>query len=787
MQESIKVTDQQSKTQEHFKLSGFISSVEKREGWYKITSEVSRNVYLCFCKYGIPIHINDVITGIVEKKSTESGHMYMSFINEPYVEPSVDKESVCQFITSILGKRGLSYVGASRFYDYIEDVIRSNQDIHKTIDTVNELSSIKSVASYLNELSVAYNENREINLQNLEHILDRKNLCELLNDWYKHRSERRLLLLGIQKETIQKLRRTHDQCYTKCRINPYEVYEIPIEICNNICSKLGLQITESEIRIGQILRTIYENCMKRSWMCTPRQTLMTVYPDLQVYETAMISREIIFVIFDHFYLAEFWNVEHKLSECFTRKIRKNRVLPNFSDIEEKKIEASKNVIIPTFLRKTLNNEQKQAIFEALNNYFVIITGTAGTGKTTIIDEIRNNQALLDSKYVLLSYTGKAVARIKEAVLGSKPLTMHRFINCSVEEDIQMKIEDETSMITEEIEYDVIKKLDDTGDIKFIFIGDPNQLEPIGCGLLFEELLKLNYIKTKEDKFHVPVIRLTQILRQKRHLEGMDDGIVLNSSKLISSNHKVYTVFDETDNFSMITGGIQNIKSIIDTLYRNGIKGNEVTILSPYNEHLDELNAYCQGIFNGANRYVTFDGKFYYIGDRMMMKENNYNIDVMNGEEGEIVDFDTDNVKVKFRDIIVPFFLKNKEEMKSYYYNNRQNNKLITSYISIKDLQHSFAITVHKSQGSQWKYVIIYIPDKRSYSFINWKLLFTAITRAELSVYIVGDPKSIHEATKTEPSIRYQNLALLTQHKFRISEHEIVSLQNIEERMKQIST
>ncbi|EQD27309.1 ATP-dependent RecD/TraA family DNA helicase, partial [mine drainage metagenome] len=135
--------------------------------------------------------------------------------------------------------------------------------------------------------------------------------------------------------------------------------------------------------------------------------------------------------------------------------------------------------------ETTTSEQTKAIQGAMDHKICIITGGAGVGKTTVISEIVKNLNIRGLRYRLLSFTGKAVSRLKEVTGSNKCSTIHRFLNKSRAET-DVIIIDEASMVTDAL----MHQLFDTCRInRIVLVGDPNQLEPIGWGKFFKELVK----------------------------------------------------------------------------------------------------------------------------------------------------------------------------------------------------------------------------------------------------------------------------------------------------------
>lgn len=896
-------------------LFGYVKSIsEKNKDLIKVASITTGKEYGCFCNYNIPISEGDVISGIIKIKETAKREEYAVFVRPPYVEPAVSESVICNCFTRCLRATGFGAYRAKILYDDLEKKVNnissaekngglnpglslltvvdlktqlddqssrnkpsvpllesqssSSSDIQVSSESQNQNKKTSSVASFLNEISVEYEEKKDLDMEkHLMPILTQKQASKLLSWWYRERSIRRLILIGIPEDMIKELKRTYDECYDLCMKNPYRVFEVPLDICSEICSRVGFTIvneeqrgypitneeiaatggkilSEKHIRRGQILRRVYENCIHMQWMCTPVINLVREFPDLLNHVQIMYNEGSIVVEHECLYLRYHWEVERYLAQKFSLLIANNPVdigrhdeeaeaevktietvrervqdeastsemkqtneeqslssksqqsmvqeemiiqLKNDEEILEKDqvegfvpdqnlsgreavkaegklisvervVKNKRKFIQPHFKRKSLTDRQKQAIYGAINYEICAINGGAGTGKTTVMDEILYNFEILKQTAVTLSYTGKAVSKIKEIVAGSKPYTFHRFIAGGSREvdSFDVVLVDETSMVTEEIMYLFWKRR--YHPFRLVLIGDLNQLEPIGCGLLFKELIESTCI---------PVITLNEPKRQRG---GLKDGIVVNAMKIIENKTQMPVHLEPTENFQVISGGLNEVFDKIRFLQNQGKGPKDITIVSPYTKDLTELNNFCQTIFNDCKGRVVKDEKIFYIDDRVMMLDNNYDINVMNGEEGDVVDFDPESIWVRFSNGAQhQFFLRNlsPEEKKS---GERR--------LSVSSLAHSFALTVHKSQGSEWDYVIVYVPKADKSKFITKNLLYTAITRAKLGCIIICDIPTLLEGTRNNPLPRKQNLAKMLIMKRSERERMLADLENL---------
>jgi exodeoxyribonuclease V alpha subunit len=195
------------------------------------------------------------------------------------------------------------------------------------------------------------------------------------------------------------------------------------------------------------------------------------------------------------------------------------------------------------------------------------------------------------------------------------------------------------------------------------------------------------------------------------------------------------------------------KSVIKAMINNEISYKDFTILSPYNEPLNEINKVASDMFlpDAEECVDPSSGRTWRIGDRVIHLVNNYEINVMNGDEGLITDFLRKDdkilgVKVSFKNTVVdiPYPDINDEDT-----SEKEDE---SGPVTTRNLARSFALTIHKSQGSEWNFILLYINTKNSgrNSFISRNLLYTGITRARRAIWILTDNVDVLEnAIKTE--------------------------------------
>ena len=379
-----------------------------------------------------------------------------------------------------------------------------------------------------------------------------------------------------------------------------------------------------------------------------------------------------------------------------------------------------------------NDDQKEAIKGAILNNFFIITGGPGTGKTTIIKAIvmilKDILDLNHDDIALLAPTGRASKRMAESV-GAPAYTIHKFLKWNKETESflideynksqeKIVIVDESSMIDIFLFSSLLKGL--KLNVKLILVGDANQLPSIGPGDLLNDLLHISTIKKKY---------LNTIYRVK---EGSYITYLANDIK----NRKHFDKFPTNySDFKFIESDDDNIKKylkeIVNKAVEKGISSENFQVLAPMYKGLngiDSLNSMMAEIFNpNAEKFIIGD-KYYRINDKVIQLVNDVDNNVYNGDIGYIKDIYYIDKKL----IVEIDYSGNIVE-----YKNGEFDKFNLAY----------AVSIHKSQGSEYANVVIILASSFNRMFYN-KLIYTAVTRAKSSLIILGSIDSLNKSVLT---------------------------------------
>jgi len=373
----------------------------------------------------------------------------------------------------------------------------------------------------------------------------------------------------------------------------------------------------------------------------------------------------------------------------------------------------------------LSEEQKIAVLGAINNKYSVITGSAGTGKSTVIKSIYSFQVNNKKRVIVLTPTGRASQRIKEIDPSIETMTIYKALTrISIykvlnNQDIDKKnylqfdhlIIDECSMIDSKLLYAILKMTFEKTHITFL--GDAFQLPPIGIGQAFALLIQYQFI---------PIYHLTKIFRQKENTELLI--IAQNISK------GIYPKISNKNNSDFLFKNIKKedleavLVTYIDQYYNKENQVVDIQFITFLNRGKCGVNALNIFVQNYLYKKYRLDQPLlmfrFYKYDKIVILKNNYDLDVRNGELGIVIGGDDHN-------LIVNFF----------------NNKIV-HFISSQSnlLQLAYVINVYKSQGSEFKSVIILLYMEQ-YILLNKKALYTALTRAKNKVVLLGERKALY--------------------------------------------
>lgn len=402
--------------------------------------------------------------------------------------------------------------------------------------------------------------------------------------------------------------------------------------------------------------------------------------------------------------------------------------------------------------------QKQSIELALNNRILVITGGPGTGKTTILKGILSLYDELELETVLAAPTGRAAKRMSELTC-REASTIHRLLGAKMSENgesvvfskhegdplnCDALVLDECSMVDITLMCSLLKAL--KPGCRLVLVGDADQLPSVGPGNVFSDIIRSQT---------VPTVRLTEIFRQKG-----DSRIVRNAHMINRGEHPDFEA-NTGDFFRLrrLNGGTA-VETIVELCARRlpdnmNIPSASIQVLSPTRKGETgtvNLNKRLQAVLNPpseSKKEKLFGEVVFRVGDRVIQTKNNYDTiwktkggvsgaGVYNGDIGTIAQIDpiTETLTVDFEDKLATY-----------------------SFEMLNELEHAWALTVHKSQGSEYRAVVLALSGDVQ-MLLTRGVLYTAVTRAKELLIMVGDDNIAHRMIdNNKQSRRYSALRL----------------------------
>lgn len=382
----------------------------------------------------------------------------------------------------------------------------------------------------------------------------------------------------------------------------------------------------------------------------------------------------------------------------------------------------------------LADKQREAVEKSLESGMTVITGGPGTGKTTVVQTIIRLAEQEGLRILLCAPTGRAAKRLAETTQ-RKAKTIHRLLipdgrqgRIQVFEYNETKllpadlvIVDEVSMLDMEMMYHLLSAL--KPQCRCILVGDADQLPSVGAGAVLHDIIASG---------QVPVVRLDTIFRQQEGGRIVTNAHLINSGRLPVVNEDPEFRFVEIGDEAQ---GAEKISALYNSeLLETGDKF-AVQVLSPMYKNpcgVDNLNQLIQGRFNPpAEGKGELKGKnvIFRVGDKVMQKHNDYEKGVFNGDIGEIFAIQKDMVYVRYPE----------QDVK---YEGQEVDEITLAY----------AITVHKSQGSEYHTVIMVLVNSHAI-MLQRNLFYTAVTRAKRKVILVGSKRAVQTAVQNQRTSR----------------------------------
>jgi len=535
--------------------------------------------------------------------------------------------------------------------------------------------------------------------------------------------------------------------------NPYrlasDIFGIGFVIADQIAEKLGFS-KDSDVRAEAGILYVLNQLADDGHIYYPYepllekcQEILQVYRDVIVKALGIINLENRIVIEDlergseilgekikAVYLAKF----HLSETSITTRLKKLMNLPKSFRI----IHTEKAI---TWVQKQLSirlaKKQVEAVGSAATNKVMIITGGPGTGKTTIINAILKIFEKLRIQILLAAPTGRAAKRMSETT-GHEAKTIHRMLEYSIQKggfqkddehplECDLLIVDEASMIDNMLMHHLLKAI--PPEATFILVGDVNQLPSVGAGNVLKDIISSGT---------VPVVELNEIFRQAKesliivNAHMINNGIIPELKPSAKKLEDFYFIEQEDP---------EEVLKIILELTKERIPKtfgfdpvDDIQLLTPMHKGIvgaGNLNMELQNALNPVEDTLTRGNRNFRVNDKVMQIKNNYEKEVFNGDIGRITSIDLENqeIIILFDDRHIPY-----------------------DFTELDEIVLAYAISVHKSQGSEYQAIILPILTQH-YMLLQRNLIYTGVTRGRKLVVIIGTQRALAVGIKNDKTQR----------------------------------
>lgn len=577
-----------------------------------------------------------------------------------------------------------------------------------------------------------------------------KKRVEMVTAAWQEQRDVKDIMLFLQSHNVStnfavKIYKTYeDRAIAVVRENPYQladdIYGIGFKTADKIADNLGVE-RDSTDRLMSGIKYVLSQAADEGHVYLPQEELINKSTKILGTEAALVTnalemlrdRESVIIEDDNVYLAPFHYAETGISNRFA-VIMETAPQRSVSRVDDSiaYLEKAKKI--------TFADKQKEAIRKSLISKVMILTGGPGTGKTTTLIGAIELMEQLQLDVLLAAPTGRAAKRLSETT-GREAKTIHRLLEYSPRSGFQKNqadpldadviIIDEASMIDLILMNNLMKAI--PPDATLILVGDVDQLPSVGAGNVLRDLIGSGVIE---------VVELTEIFRQ-----AQQSMIVVNAHKINKGQFPSFSGKRSRDFFFIEESDPEAAAETVVDLVVNRLPEyysydpiDDIQVLCPMYRGTVGANNFNQSLqqaLNPEGDTLPRGGRNFRAGDKVMQIRNNYDKEVFNGDIGQISDVDPVDqiITAEFAERIVE-------------YESADLNELVLAY----------AITIHKSQGSEYNAVIVPLLTQH-YVMLQRNLLYTALTRAKKLAVLVGSKKAVAMAVKNDKvTERYTSLA-----------------------------
>ncbi len=525
--------------------------------------------------------------------------------------------------------------------------------------------------------------------------------------------------------------------------NPYQLIQdisgIGFQIADSIAQKIGVE-KESGYRLEAGIRFVLDEACRAAGHCyLPKEELIRRAAELLSVDEAKIERAAVSSIHNNFLVEEGERLfPFPLHEAEKESVRKLEQLlrKGTKPFSNEKLSLSLSHIERRH-KIAFDIKQRDAILHAIQEPVTILTGGPGTGKTLCVNGIIELADELGVSYLLCAPTGRAAKRLAD-LTGREAKTIHRLLEYEPQSglfrrdaesplDCSLLIVDEMSMVDIQLFAALLAAV--KPESQLVLVGDVDQLPSVGPGQVLRDLIESKKILT---------VRLDTIFRQAEQ-----SSIILNSHRINQGEAPKFSadfqLIEETSQEEIQKKVVGLCSTILPQNFRYDAF-EDIQVLSPMHQSLSgvrELNKALQHALNGHAK-ICWQGserKFLH-GDKVMQVKNNYDKDVFNGDIGRVAGVDKEEGV-----LLVNFYGRTIEY----------------DFEHLDELTLAYAMTIHKSQGNEFKAVIVPLSTTH-YIMLQRNLVYTAVTRARELLILVGETKALAIAVRNN-DVRERNTML----------------------------
>jgi len=619
----------------------------------------------------------------------------------------------------------------------------------------------KRIVKKFGQETLAIIEHDSNQLSGVEGIGEKR--IEMIRDAWAAQKEIREVMIFLQSHGVSSgyaakiFKQYKDRSIEVVKANPYrlatDIFGIGFLTADRIAEKLGVA-KNSELRAEAGILYVLNQLAEEGHVYYPYELLITKCQEILEVEREIIVKAFGIITFDNRIVIEDLNRNAGEYQENNKAVYLARYYFAETGIANKLKSLMKTpppgrptdtIRAVEWVQKQLSiqlaEKQKEAITAAIEHKLMVITGGPGTGKTTIINAILKIFSQAGVRILLAAPTGRAAKRMSE-VTGHDAKTIHRMLKYSIKEggfekndanplDGDLIIIDEASMIDTLLMHHLLKAIPGTAIV--ILVGDVNQLPSVGAGNILRDII---------DSQAVPVVELNEIFRQ-----AQESLIIVNAHRINNGViPQLKTAGEKSEDFYFIEkeDPEEVLKLIVELIAERIPKRfgfnpiDDIQVLTPMHRGVvgaANLNLTLQQALNPREDGVTRGGKNFRVNDKIMQIRNNYDKEVFNGDIGRIVTIDPET-----QEVTIAF----------------DGRTIVYDYPDLDEIVLAYAVSVHKSQGSEYPAVVIPILTQH-YVLLQKNLIYTAVTRGKKLVVIIGTKKALAigvKNNKTEKRYTY---------------------------------